>query len=321
MKNKTIEEFIEQANKVHGNKYCYDKSKYVGVFVSVIIICPRHGEFNQTPDNHLRGKGCGKCGVEERADKLRSNAIEFIEKANKIHNNKYFYGGVLYKSAIINVIIGCLKHGDFKQTPNGHLCGHGCPKCSIEESAEKRRSNAEEFIKKARVVHCNKYIYDSLVYIDSQTKVIIGCPKHGDFEQTPNNHLHGYGCSKCVLTISYISCRWLDSLGIPDDTEHREVKKLIPCRRFSVDGFMPETNTVYEFYGDEVHGNPNLYSPDDRSRFGRTYREAYEKTTEREEIFKAAGFNLVTIWESDYKKQLIQEFVENQSRNALKKAG
>ena len=55
----------------------------------------------------------------------------------------------------------------------------------------------QEFIKKAQKVHGDKYDYSKVDYINSQTKIIIVCPEHGEFEQVPNNHLNGRGCLQC----------------------------------------------------------------------------------------------------------------------------
>lgn len=60
-KKKTKEEFIKDARKVHGDKYDYSKVEYVGSKIKVCIICPKHGEFWQTPSHHFEGKGCPKC--------------------------------------------------------------------------------------------------------------------------------------------------------------------------------------------------------------------------------------------------------------------
>ena len=48
--------FIEKAKQIHGDKYDYSKVEYVNNRTKVCIICPEHGEFWQTPDNHLKGK-------------------------------------------------------------------------------------------------------------------------------------------------------------------------------------------------------------------------------------------------------------------------
>jgi len=121
----TTEEFIEKAKLMHQNKYDYSKVDYKKYHTKVIIICKIHGEFEQTPHYHLITNGCCKCsGI------AKSNTIEFIEKANLIHNNKYDYSKVDYKNCSLKVIIICKIHGEFEQRPNCHLKGQGCFKCS-----------------------------------------------------------------------------------------------------------------------------------------------------------------------------------------------
>jgi very-short-patch-repair endonuclease len=62
LKKSTLQEFIEKARKVHGNKYDYSKVEYKNTRTKVCIICPEHGEFWQRPDHHLNLKhGCPKC--------------------------------------------------------------------------------------------------------------------------------------------------------------------------------------------------------------------------------------------------------------------
>ena len=55
------EEFIQKANEVHGDKYDYSEVNYVTCDTKVCIICPKHGEFWQTPVSHTQGNGCPKC--------------------------------------------------------------------------------------------------------------------------------------------------------------------------------------------------------------------------------------------------------------------
>jgi very-short-patch-repair endonuclease len=124
-----------------------------------------------------------------------SNTDEFIEKAKKVHGDKYTYDNVDYKKAIVDVYITCPKHGDFPQSPNSHLQGAGCPTCYRET----RRHNTDKFIEKAKKIHGDKYSYDNVDYKGDGVRVNITCPKHGDFPQSPNSHLRGYGCQDCYF--------------------------------------------------------------------------------------------------------------------------
>ena len=130
MKKLTINEFIEKAKKIHGDKYDYSKVIYINNRTKVCIICPIHGEFWQTPSDHLLGKGCKKCGMQTRGEKHRSNTYKFTKNAKRIHGNKYDYSKVKYINNRIEVCIICPIHGEFWQKPNYHLSGNGCPLCN-----------------------------------------------------------------------------------------------------------------------------------------------------------------------------------------------
>ena len=125
-------QFITEAKKIHGSFYDYSKVNYVNALEKITIICPIHGEFEQTPKEHLcRGQGCPKCAREYVKEELRLTTSEFIEKARKIHGDKYDYSKVNYINTDTKVCIICPEHGEFWQTPASHLCKRGCPKCKI----------------------------------------------------------------------------------------------------------------------------------------------------------------------------------------------
>jgi hypothetical protein len=188
LNSKTDNIFIEQAKKVHNNKYDYSKVEYKNIHTKVCIICPDHGEFYQTPGSHLRGVGCPKCSS---TSKLTTE--KFIEKAREVHGDKYDYSKVEYKNVRDKVCIICPEHGEFYQTPNTHFRGNGCSECS-----GKAKLTTKKFIEKAREVHNNKYDYSKVEYKSNTTKVCIICPEHGEFYQTPNTHLRGSGCPRCI---------------------------------------------------------------------------------------------------------------------------
>jgi len=196
-KRKTTAEFIEDAKKVHGDLYDYSKVEYLGNKKKVIMSCKVHGEFEQVPSSHLSKRGCSMCGSIRTSEKLSSSINEFIEKANQIHKCIYDYSQVKYINAHTKVIIICKIHGKFEQTPNSHLQKVGCPKCGIENISQNNRFTTKEFIEKAKKVHQDIYNYLRVKYINNATKVKIICREHGEFEQTPANHLQGVGCPVC----------------------------------------------------------------------------------------------------------------------------
>lgn len=68
-----------------------------------------------------------------------------------------------------------------------------------------------------------------------------------------------------------------------------------------VDGFDPETNTVYEFHGDFWHGNPKVYSSVDFNQMTKcSFGDLYQRTKDIEKLIMSAGFNLVVCWESEF---------------------
>ena len=196
----TTAQFIERAKERHPNAgYGYAKTAYRNSSIQVTITCPVHGDFEQTPGKHLAGQGCRPCGIDRRAKLNTLTQDAFVAKAKERHPNAgYNYDKVTYTNTDAKVTITCPKHGDFQQTPNDHLTGRGCKPCSIERRSAFHRSNRADFIGKAKLCHpLANYGYDKFVYVNSLTKGVISCPVHGDFEQTPADHLSGHGCRPC----------------------------------------------------------------------------------------------------------------------------
>jgi len=190
-KRLTNEEFTYKANKIHKNKYDYSKVNYRGMKGRIIIICPIHKEFSIKVTDHIyRHKGCAKCIEKEKT-------VKFIEKARKIHGDKYDYSQVNYKIATKKIKIFCKEHKDFiYQLPHNHLNG-GCKKCAIMNLGKKRRLTKKEFIKKAKEAHGDRYDYSKVKYVNSRSGVVVICRTHGEFDQLSNNHLKGLGCPDC----------------------------------------------------------------------------------------------------------------------------
>ena len=192
----TLDEWIDRFKKIHGDFYSYSKVIYNGARNKICIICPKHGEFWQTPHNHANGQGCPICASEENKKRLQLRNLkareEFIAKARKVHNDKYDYSKTEYKNSNEKVCIICPIHGEFWQKPHNHLNGNGCPKCD-----KSFKINKNIFIERAKKVHGDKYDYSKVEYNGNKEKVCIVCPIHGEFWQRPNDHLTGHGCHEC----------------------------------------------------------------------------------------------------------------------------
>ena len=125
---------------------------------------------------------------------------EFINKARCVHGDKYNYSKVDYINSSTKVCIICPEHGEFWQAPQSHLNGNGCYLCGVSKRAKKKKKNVDDFIREANIIHGGKYDYSKVEYNGNNDKVCIICPEHGEFWQKPNNHIHGWGCSRCSKT-------------------------------------------------------------------------------------------------------------------------
>lgn len=122
---------------IHFNKYIYKKFHYFNEETKFEFVCPEHGALKTLIKYHLK-HGCPKCGIKQARNKQSKSLINFISQANVIHDNKYKYFNTIYINDSTKLNITCLKHGDFLQTPNKHLQGRGCKKCSRDNNNFKK---------------------------------------------------------------------------------------------------------------------------------------------------------------------------------------
>ena len=288
--------FINNANRVHNNIYNYDKVNYINAKTNIIIGCPKHGYFNQRPDNHLSGKGCSKCGLDKLSLIFKKKPEVFFLKSSEIHNNKYNYSKVVYIDDGTKVEIICPLHGSFLQTPNKHLLGRGCPKC---KSGKFILTNLEKYSKlfpdRANVVHNSKYNYVNTKYVNSKTSIEIICPVHGTFSQAPSNHLSGKGCPKCNQSHGE---RKIEAFLIHKKLKYESQKKFDDCRNItnlSFDFWIEDRNLLIEFDGMQ-HFKPLGYmGGDDKLKY------TIKCDMIKDEYCKIKGINLIRISYKDIK--------------------
>ena len=255
----TIQEFIEKAIQIHGDKYDYSKVEYINDKTPVCIICPEHGEFWQKPCVHLTGGGCLKCFRQRISKKYICSTQEFIEKAKKVHGDKYDYSKVEYKGANEKVCIICPKHGEFWQTPSKHTNGkHGCPKCCKNGV----RLTTQEFIEKAKKVHGDKYDYSKVEYVNSRTKICVICHKkqengieHGEFWITPNNLLRLHGCPKCEGGLPLTTEIFLENVKKVHGNRYNYSKVEYKNYRTKLSIICPEHGEFYQVASYHLQGN------------------------------------------------------------------
>lgn len=148
------------------------------------------------------GRGCAKCG-----NSKQRTTKSFIEKAILTHKGKYSYENVKYKNSYTNVIITCKYHGDFNQSPAGHLKGHNCPKCCKTSSdfnvlyiwkvmderwndksiykigATSERLGEQRIIKVSNKINVE---YDMCLYLKTEQALNIEKKLHNQFTDIPN---------------------------------------------------------------------------------------------------------------------------------------
>lgn len=255
--------FLDNARKVHGDRYDYSLVNYKNSKEKVKIICPEHGVFEQTPNNHLHGYGCPDCGRIKCACSRSLNNEDFIRKANEKHNYKYDYSKANYVTGKSKVSIICPHHGEFIQLAEAHLLGHGCPRCSAEAASQNMRSNTDDFIKKAIVIWGNEYDYSKVNYISATDKVCVNCRRHGDFYVKATAHLLGTGCPDCSHSAGERTIRvLLDNHNIPYERE-KSFPGCVDKNKLRFDFYLPELNTCIEFQGKQHYENTGWVFTDD----------------------------------------------------------
>lgn len=291
----TKDEFIEKALKLYGDKYDYSKVNYVNNHTKVCIICPEHGEFWQTPNSHLNGRGCKKCGVLKRSVNRSNSKTIFIDKAKEVHGDKYDYSKVDYINNHTKVCIICPEHGEFWQKPLNHVYSkQGCPKCSVKSAHDKQRLTTEEFIECAKKVHGDRYDYSKVEYVDAHTKVCIICPKHGEFWQTPNAHSNGRGCPVCKT--SRIEKQVLNTLVNKNiQFIYQANNKIFKwLEKQSIDFYLPDYNIAIECQGKQ-HFNIGDFGS---SNFD--FNDLYKRDKLKYELCKKNNIKLLYYTDKEY---------------------
>jgi hypothetical protein len=188
---------------------------------------------------------------DEWAAHRRKSTERFIKDAHTVHGDRYDYGLVCYQKSNEKVQIGCMVHGVFEQTPNQHLRGDGCPRCGGTV-----RLTTDEFVRRARLLHRDRYGYDAVDYINMTTKVTVTCKEHQGFLVTPANHLFAKnGCPLCRKSKGEMAVEeWLEDHGVV----YQSQKRFSACRHkrpLPFDFYLPVLGLLIEFDGDQHRGN------------------------------------------------------------------
>ena len=266
---KTNADFITEAKGIHGDKYDYSRTAYINAKTKVSINCPIHGEFKQSPRNHVKGSGCPRCS------RTVSKAEMAVETVLKFYNYDYqiqFYFSdcrgkrralpfdfrvLLRNGSILMIEVDGDQHRDavYRQETLDNIISYDaiktayCQKNNIQFERIAYRTEhyplrdqipyvlrqisnillkydntivdselvwtpliarlkvatytrpanygIEDFLRKAKKRYGDKIDYSKMIYRGALKKINIICPKHGEFEQYPSNHLKGKGCPEC----------------------------------------------------------------------------------------------------------------------------
>jgi len=189
-KRKTTEEFIVDAYCKHGDRYNYKLVEYKNNRIKVKIICSEHGVFKQSPNHHLSGRNCPKCGILTTKRKQQYTTKQFVKKVKSIHSKKYDYSLVEYNNNLTKIKIICPIHGVFEQRPGDHLNGSGCPKCKQPSfipsyydvyqpqlepyGVECRRNEKDNNILEVKCMYCDRWFIPSKQLVKNKIKTING---------------------------------------------------------------------------------------------------------------------------------------------------
>jgi len=304
MKKINNEIFIEKANLKHKNKYNYSSVNYINCKIKINIICLQHGVFKQTPDSHLSGHGCPICAINNNKIKFLKLREDFIKKSLIVHKSKYDYSLCIYEGTFKKIEIICKKHGVFKQTPDSHLRGRGCPKCV------NRATTILEFIDRANIVHNYTYNYENSIYINPTTKIDIICKKHGLFKQTPNSHLNGSGCPICKLSKGENKINnflKLNNISFINQKKFKDCKNIYPL---PFDFYLPDYNLLIEYDGDHHIKPVNFFGiSNDKALIG--FNNTIKNDLIKDEYAINNGINLIRLSIVDFKD------IDNKLKNIL----
>lgn len=316
-----VDKFISKSNDIHNNYYDYSLVEYISPDNKVVIVCPIHGQFQQTPNSHINKKcGCPKCGYIKRAqNNLIKYGVDNVFKVTHIQQKQQH--------------TKLLKHGDPYYTNRDKAVETMLNTYGIDNFF--RGKNYQSTIKKNNNIKygCHPsqlnivdvlplltnydWLFDeyitkrkSINLISKELKVSIqGVCNYLHFHDIPVTYTVGFSkisiiwlemiMEQCQIHIQHMLNSSTGEYKIPYKNEGSN-KQLY----MKVDGFCEATNTVYEFHGDRFHGNPKIFQLDELCHpftdvpAGELYRE----TVEKEERIKNLGYNLIVMWEYDFDK-------------------
>lgn len=278
---RTPEYYLARAREVHADRYTYDISTLRRSLSIATITCVDHGAFQQKLFNHLQGAGCPMCA---------GRGVDWVARFRSVHGDRYDYGLVQYLGYKTPVRILCALHGEFRQSPDNHYRGaQGCPRCKGDLIRTSKQLRVHEFIRRATAVHAGRYTYDTKQFTNLLTgEVRIICPDHGEFKQSPVNHLAGkVGCVKCNHMKSSGEDEVLRYLSFLTPAVSRDRTVIAPKE---LDIYLPERALAVEYCGMYWHSH---FTEDDERLRKHRHADKYAAC-------RAVGVRLITLYEPEW---------------------
>jgi len=226
-----LKTFIEKSNYLHNFKYDYSKVDYKKSNLKIQIMCNRNGEFSQTPNSHLNGKGCPACSKNKRFTK-----DELIDIFSNVHNGKYLYDLSNYKNFKSKIRVKCNQHGWFEVSVYCHKKGNACVLCSNKSLGETKIS---EFLDGIGIEYVRQKSFDGCKFKNKMTFDFY-LPKHNTIiEYDGIQHfkpidwfggIESFEIQKKKDEIKNIFCKdhgiKLLRISYQEDVEHKIIKNL-----------------------------------------------------------------------------------------------
>lgn len=257
-KKKNSREYKKQAKELHGDKFNYQKTKYVDCKTKLVVTCPQHGDFSILPKNHLRGYGgCVGCFKERQSHTHE----EFIEKLAEVNPQLLENFDIVneYKGINSTMKIQHKEEDDLYEITANNLLSAVSP--TIQSACDPTGM----FIARSKKIHGNLYDYTDTIYKNYKTPTTIICKEHGVFEQSPSLHLNGSGCPKCASNVSKGE-KHFQKLLIENDISYQAEKRYIDCKHIyslPFDFYLDDYNTLVEIDGMQHYRPVNIFGGED----------------------------------------------------------
>ncbi len=300
---------LETFKKAHGDRYDYSRVNYSGAHNPVIIGCPEHGWFEQSPVAHRNGHGCDKCASKTRVAKRKATGVDlFVERITKRFDGNVEV--VVHPTTMSgSATLRCKKHNrDFTVRAIGGLRSGGCPDCVNESRVEKllalgvHRKGAETKKEEKRstleaeavAVHGDKYDYSYAKYEDAKSKFKIVCKACGEeFFQTYGHHVYRrHGCPRCSHHKSKCEAEIHQFVSIFDASVQSRVRGLVGGQ-LELDIYSEKHKLAVEYCGMYWHSSSSV---EEEAKVSMKHWEKYKGA-------ENAGISLLTVYETDWDKR------------------